>query len=80
MIADSEMSVLRCMKDGAVAESGTHEELIKLNGEYSKLYNIQANAFCGENVSDVSPISALFLSNLYSTVCCRVLQPCDAPS
>jgi hypothetical protein len=52
------------MKDGAVAESGTHNELIKLNGEYSKLYNIQANAFRGENVSDVSPISVLFLSNL----------------
>jgi len=33
------------MKDGTVAECGTHEELIKLDGEYSKLYNIQADAF-----------------------------------
>jgi len=34
-----------CMKDGRVAESGTHEELLTLNGEYFKLYNIQAQAF-----------------------------------
>jgi len=37
--------VILCMKDGTVAECGTHEELIKLDGEYSKLYNIQADAF-----------------------------------
>jgi len=34
-----------CMKDGAIAESGTHEALISNDGEYSKLYNIQASAF-----------------------------------
>jgi hypothetical protein len=33
------------MKDAVVAESGTHEELLELNGEYAKLYNIQAQAF-----------------------------------
>ena len=32
------------MKEGTVAESGTHEELIKLQGEYANLYNIQASA------------------------------------
>jgi ABC-type cobalamin/Fe3+-siderophores transport system ATPase subunit len=37
--------VSRCMKDGTVAESGTHEQLLKANGEYAKLYNIQASAF-----------------------------------
>jgi ATP-binding cassette, subfamily B, bacterial MsbA len=28
--------------DGAVAEEGTHEELLRKNGEYSRLYSIQA--------------------------------------
>jgi subfamily B ATP-binding cassette protein MsbA len=28
--------------DGAVAEEGTHEELLGKNGEYSRLYSIQA--------------------------------------
>ena len=35
------------MKDGTVAETGTHEQLMELKGEYAKLYNIQANAFAG---------------------------------
>jgi ABC-type multidrug transport system fused ATPase/permease subunit len=39
------VSMSRCMKDGVIAESGTHDELMKLSGEYSKLYNIQASAF-----------------------------------
>jgi ABC-type multidrug transport system fused ATPase/permease subunit len=30
------------MVDGAVAEEGTHEELLRRNGEYSRLYSIQA--------------------------------------
>jgi len=34
-----------CMKDGTVAEVGTHEELMSKDGEYKKLYNIQAEAF-----------------------------------
>ncbi|KAJ6630319.1 P-loop containing nucleoside triphosphate hydrolase protein [Mycena sp. CBHHK59/15] len=34
-----------CMKDGAIIESGTHEELMTLSGEYCKMYKIQANAF-----------------------------------
>ncbi len=29
------------MEDGKVAESGTHEELLKLNGRYAELYNSQ---------------------------------------
>lgn len=28
--------------DGAIAEQGTHEELLRKNGEYSRLYSIQA--------------------------------------
>jgi len=34
-----------CMKDGRVVESGTHQELVELDGEYSNLYKIQAKAF-----------------------------------
>ena len=33
------------MKDGKLVESGTHSDLIKKNGEYHKLYDIQARAF-----------------------------------
>lgn len=33
------------MKEGAIVESGTHAELMKNSGEYSKLYDIQARAF-----------------------------------
>lgn len=39
-----------CMKEGSVAEQGTHDELMKMGGEYAKLYNIQASAF---NVPEV---------------------------
>ncbi|KAF9035478.1 hypothetical protein BJ165DRAFT_1509755, partial [Panaeolus papilionaceus] len=46
------------MKDGTIAEIGTHEELMKNDGEYAKLYNIQANAFApaggvGEGVASM---------------------------
>ncbi|KAJ7500370.1 P-loop containing nucleoside triphosphate hydrolase protein [Mycena galericulata] len=37
--------VILCMKDSAILESGTHDELLALSGEYSKMYNIQAKAF-----------------------------------
>jgi ABC-type multidrug transport system fused ATPase/permease subunit len=33
------------MKDGKIEETGSHEDLMKKEGEYAKLYNIQANAF-----------------------------------
>ena len=31
-----------CMEDGCIAESGTHEELLKKNGTYAKLWRTQA--------------------------------------
>ncbi|KAG6888246.1 hypothetical protein C0992_009202, partial [Termitomyces sp. T32_za158] len=34
-----------CMKDGKIAESGSHKDLLALQGEYATLYNIQAQAF-----------------------------------
>ncbi|KAF7298303.1 ABC transporter ATP-binding protein [Mycena kentingensis (nom. inval.)] len=34
---------VRCrrMKDGRITEKGTHDELIKINGEYAKMYRIR---------------------------------------
>ncbi|KAK0430086.1 P-loop containing nucleoside triphosphate hydrolase protein [Armillaria borealis] len=40
-----------CMKDGTIVEAGTHEELMVLEGEYAKLYNIQASAFFDDGPS-----------------------------
>ncbi|KAF9522971.1 P-loop containing nucleoside triphosphate hydrolase protein [Crepidotus variabilis] len=34
-----------CMKEGSVVETGSHPQLMAMNGEYAKLYNIQAKAF-----------------------------------
>ncbi|KAJ7155323.1 P-loop containing nucleoside triphosphate hydrolase protein [Mycena filopes] len=34
-----------CMKDGEAVEIGTHKELMARRGEYSELYNVQAQAF-----------------------------------
>ncbi len=45
----------RCLKDGTLVESGTHSELLALDGEYAKLYNIQAGAFSdGEKTAEES--------------------------
>jgi ATP-binding cassette subfamily B protein len=35
------------MKDGAIAEIGTHRELLSANGEYTRLYNEQAKWYSG---------------------------------
>lgn len=39
---------LRCLKEGELVESGTHDELIAKGGEYTKLHGIQARAFARE--------------------------------
>jgi len=33
------------MKDGSVAEVGSHDELMRQQGVYAKLYEIQSSAF-----------------------------------
>ncbi|KAL0568901.1 hypothetical protein V5O48_013071 [Marasmius crinis-equi] len=37
--------LILCMKEGKVIESGTHPELMRKEGEYCKMYNIQAKPF-----------------------------------
>ncbi|KAJ7663113.1 P-loop containing nucleoside triphosphate hydrolase protein [Mycena polygramma] len=37
--------LILCLKDGEVVERGTHKELMARAGEYSELYNVQAQAF-----------------------------------
>ncbi|PVF98445.1 P-loop containing nucleoside triphosphate hydrolase protein [Serendipita vermifera] len=37
--------LILCFKKGEIVEAGSHNELMKLNGEYATLYNIQAQAF-----------------------------------
>ncbi|KAJ7062624.1 P-loop containing nucleoside triphosphate hydrolase protein [Mycena amicta] len=37
--------VIICMKEGTIAEMGSHRELLALGGEYAALYNVQAQAF-----------------------------------
>ncbi|KAK1218562.1 hypothetical protein PQX77_018740 [Marasmius sp. AFHP31] len=34
-----------CMKDGKIVELGNHASLMEMNGEYCKMYRIQADAF-----------------------------------
>lgn len=33
------------MNDSAIVEEGTHDALIKKNGEYAKIWKLQAQAF-----------------------------------
>ncbi|KLO19086.1 P-loop containing nucleoside triphosphate hydrolase protein, partial [Schizopora paradoxa] len=37
------------LKDGCLVESGTHDELVAKDGEYNKLYQVQAQSFTSDN-------------------------------
>lgn len=39
------------MKDGEIVEQGTHGILMQKDGEYAKLYNVQAAAFLPGNTT-----------------------------
>ena len=44
------------LQDGAIAEEGTHEELIRLGGNYAKLFDIQARYYQeGRDWNDIQP-------------------------
>ena len=38
------------IKDGEICEVGTHKELLRMNGEYAKLYNIQKTYYVSEEM------------------------------
>ncbi|KAH8830124.1 P-loop containing nucleoside triphosphate hydrolase protein [Flagelloscypha sp. PMI_526] len=40
-----------CMKDGHIEELGNHRELMTKDGEYAKLFNIQAQAFASDSAT-----------------------------
>jgi hypothetical protein len=45
-VENQSQRLFRCMKDGCLVETGTHEELMKIpDGAYFKLYDIQSKAF-----------------------------------
>ena len=36
------------LRDGRVAEDGSHDELIALGGDYARFFQVQAEAFRGD--------------------------------
>ena len=55
--------LVRCLKDGELVETGTHRELVVRNGEYSKLYNIQARAFVELEVGGFHNVVDVYFMN-----------------
>lgn len=45
-IYDSDLII--CLKEGSVAESGTHEQLVDCAGLYSQLWSVQETLFTDE--------------------------------
>jgi ABC-type multidrug transport system fused ATPase/permease subunit len=39
------------LKDGVVAEEGTHDELLEKNGTYAEMWNMQLHSNAGSQVS-----------------------------
>ncbi len=44
------------MDNGSIVEVGTHQELMNLEGLYAELYNIQAEAYNNESLSEIQPV------------------------
>jgi ATP-binding cassette subfamily B protein len=41
------------LEHGRLVEEGTHEELMRLNGRYARLFRMQASAYTGEDVEEL---------------------------
>ncbi|HEK9103802.1 TPA: ABC transporter ATP-binding protein [Bacillus pseudomycoides] len=39
------------LKDGSIVEEGNHDELVNINGEYAKMFRLQAKSFQGKDES-----------------------------
>jgi ATP-binding cassette subfamily B protein len=37
------------LRDGRVAEDGSHDELLALGGDYARFFTVQASTFAGES-------------------------------
>ncbi|GAC1483232.1 MAG: ABC transporter ATP-binding protein [Candidatus Dormibacteria bacterium] len=47
------------LEHGQLVEEGTHEELMRLNGRYARLFRLQASAYTGEDIlADVPDLDA----------------------
>ena len=59
----SEMDRILVFDNGQIIEDGTHEELIKLNGHYAKMWHMQAGGFLPEYLD-----CATYMNNSLATI------------
>jgi ATP-binding cassette subfamily B protein len=46
------------LENGRLVEDGTHEDLMRLDGRYARLFRMQASAYTGEEVlPEVEPVT-----------------------
>jgi ATP-binding cassette subfamily B protein len=46
------------LEHGRLVEEGTHEELMRLDGRYARLFRMQAAAYTGEEILPEEPVSS----------------------
>ncbi len=66
---------IHILDEGRIVESGTHDELIALDGEYARMYEVQARAYLDEGVrgggggAEPPPAAAPAASHWLSALC-----------